>query len=135
MKANTAILCLFTLLITWNNKVFSQDDSWTAPKYANDIKNPLKGDVKAVVAGQTIFNQMCIVCHGVGGKGNGVAGVSLTPRPANFLSKSVIGETDGAIFWKLTEGKPPMASYKDLLTEDQRWKLVDYIRQLQSPKH
>lgn len=108
-----------------------QDPTWIAPKYANDIKNPYKGDEKATAKGKKLFNSMCYICHGKTGEGNGFAGVSLTPRPANFLSTFVKNETDGAIFWKMTEGKPPMASYKDLLTEDQRWDLVCYIRKLQ----
>lgn len=75
---------------------------------------------------------MCVICHGDKGKGNGAAGVSLTPRPANFLAITVRHESDGAIFWKLSEGNPPMASYKTLLTETQRWQLVLFIRQLES---
>ncbi|NOY46809.1 MAG: cytochrome c [Chlorobi bacterium] len=65
------------------------------------------------------------------GDGKGGGGVSLNPKPANFLALSVSDQTDGALFWKLTEGKPPMASYKDLLSENQRWKLISYIRTLE----
>ena len=43
-------------------------------------------------------------------------------------------ETDGEIFWKITMGKPPMSSYDELLTEDQRWQLVNYVRQLNMKK-
>lgn len=130
MKKICAILiiaCSFLL----SNSALAQL-AWVAPKYSNDIKNPLKDNKNATAKGKKIFSQMCIVCHGVTGKGNGVAGVSLDPRPANFLSIDVRNETDGAIFWKLTEGKPPMAAYKDLLTDDQRWELVNYIRHLEA---
>ena len=34
------------------------------------------------------------------------------------------------VFWKITNGKAPMASYDELLSDDQRWKLVNYIREL-----
>jgi len=110
----------------------AQASDWEAPKYANDLKNPFKGDKNAIATGKKIFNQMCVICHGVKGKGNGAAGQSLDPKPSNFLSLNVRNESDGAIFWKLTEGRPPMASYKDLLTEDQRWMLVNYIRELEN---
>lgn len=78
-----------------------------------------------------MFNQMCAICHGNKGDGKDVGGVSLNPKPADFLSINVKNETDGAIFWKMTNGKSPMASYKDMLTENQRWQLVTYIRQLE----
>ena len=77
---------------------------------------------------------MCVLCHGLQGKGNGQAGLSLVKKPANFLALKVINQTDGNIFWKITNGKAPMASYEELLTDDQRWKLVNYIRELEVNK-
>jgi hypothetical protein len=54
---------------------------------------------------------------------------------SKILSKAMLRllkkESDGVIFWKITNGKPPMASYEELLTEDQRWELVNYIRELE----
>ena len=55
---------------------------------------------------------------------------NLKPRPGNFTKDAVQLQTDGAIYWKMTEGRAPMASYKTALTEQQRWQLVNYIRQL-----
>ena len=67
-------------------------------------------------------------------KGKWPSWVSLVKKPANFLALKVINQTDGNIFWKITNGKAPMASYEELLTEDQRWKLVNYIRELNRNK-
>jgi mono/diheme cytochrome c family protein len=102
-----------------------------APAAANNLKDPFSGNPGAIAEGKQLFKTMCIICHGETGKGNGVAGVTLVPHPANFLSAKVRAESDGALFWKMTEGNAPMASYKTILTEDQRWKLVSYIRDLQ----
>jgi len=104
---------------------------WVAPAAANNLKDPFSGNPGAIAEGKQLFKTMCIICHGETGKGNGVAGVTLVPHPANFLSAKVRAESDGALFWKMTEGNAPMASYKTILTEDQRWKLVSYIRDLQ----
>ena len=38
--------------------------------------------------------------------------------------------SDGALFWKITQGRPPMTSFRTLLTDDQRWQVVNYIRTL-----
>ena len=47
-----------------------------------------------------------------------------------FLSAENKLDPDGAIFWKITNGRPPMASYKLALKDSQRWQLVNYIREL-----
>jgi len=72
----------------------------------------------------------CAICHGKKGKGDGVAGMALKPRPADFTKDVIQKQTDGAIYWKLTEGKAPMAAYKETLSEEQRWQLVNFIRSL-----
>lgn len=111
------------------NVTFGQT-TWTAPAAANNYKNPYKGNPNATAAGKTLFKQFCAICHGDKGKGDGLAGINLKPRPANFTKDAVQSQTDGAIFWKMTEGRAPMASYKTVLTEQQRWQLVNYIREL-----
>jgi len=131
MKANFKFLVLFALLIIGGIKCIAQEISWSAPEYSNSLQNPFKGNQKATDEGKVIFNQMCVLCHGSNGQGNGEAGLTLQPHPANFLALNIKNQTDGAIFWKITNGKAPMASYFELLNDDQRWKLVNYIRELE----
>ena len=122
---------LFLLAFLSSAPLLAQNNTWVAPESANDLKNPFADNPQASAKGQRLFNQMCAICHGRKGDGTGGGGVSLTPKPADFLSKRVKEETDGALFWKMTQGNPPMASYKDMLSEDQRWELVNYIRTLE----
>ena len=82
--------------------------------------------------GRKLYASYCASCHGDKGKGDGLAGMTLKPRPANFKKDALQAQSDGAIFWKITEGRAPMAAYKGALTEEQRWQLVNYIRQLGS---
>lgn len=124
-------LLIIVFLVASPLIINAQMKTWVAPKSANDIKNPFNNDETAAAKGKEIFNQICFVCHGLKGDGKGMGAASLNPKPANFLSISVRGESDGAIFWKITEGNLPMASYKDALTENQRWQLVSYIRTLE----
>ncbi len=102
--------------------------AWMAPTSSKTINNPLEGDVQTIKSGKKLFTNMCVICHGNKGRGDGVAGMALNPRPANLSLPSVQDQTDGEIFWKITEGRAPMASYKDILSEDQRWQLVNYMR-------
>lgn len=108
----------------------SIEEEWKAPNEANTIKNPIKGNISETEAGKKLFNQLCVICHGSKGKGDGMAGISLYPRPSNLTTEKVQKQTDGALFWKISEGKAPMATYKNVLKEEQRWQLVNYIRTL-----
>lgn len=128
------IFFVLMILIGISDTINAQKDRWIAPEYSNNYVNPFKNKESATLEGKKIFNQMCVLCHGLQGKGNGEAGLSLEKKPANFLALNVVKETDGAIFWKITQGKPPMASYEGLLSDVQRWQLVNYIRQLEKKK-
>ncbi len=131
MKLKFQGICLILFFLLGYNQMKAQKAVWTAPESANELKNPLAGNQAATLQGKKTFNQMCYLCHGMKGKGDGMAGAALDPKPANFLSLRVKNESDGAIFWKITHGNPPMMSYKDALTDDQRWQLVNYIRVLE----
>jgi mono/diheme cytochrome c family protein len=104
--------------------------AWIAPKSADSLKNPTAGNLHDAKEGKTIFQTYCVACHGDKGKGNGPSAAGLNPQPANLTLKRIQKQTDGAFFWKITTGKPPMLSWKYTLTKKQRWELVDYIREL-----
>jgi len=109
--------------------LIAQNRNWSAPPEADKIVNPLKGNTDATKKGKKLYVQMCAVCHGDLGKGDGIAGTALDPPPGNFTSQKVQTQTDGSLFWKMTNGNPPMIAYKEFLTEEQRWQLVNYIRE------
>jgi mono/diheme cytochrome c family protein len=134
MKSNYLLSVAIALLFFGSNSIIAQKN-WAVPEYTKGLKNPFAGNATATAEGKVIYGQMCVLCHGITGKGNGEAGLSLEKKPANFLAlKNMLDVTDGEIFWKITVGKPPMSSYDELLTEDQRWQLVNYIRQLNRNK-
>ena len=103
-------------------------NTWEAPSSADEIPNPLAGIEKATNNGGKIFNQYCATCHGSKGKGNGPTSGTLNRKPANLTSVKVQSQTDGDIFWKISNGRGNMAAYKSILSKRQRWELVDYIR-------
>ncbi len=111
-------------------KKVQQATPWVAPAAADTIKNPLKGNVKSVEDGKKLYAQNCVVCHGDKGKGDGIAAAGLNPKPADHTSEKIQKQTDGAIFWKMTTGRSPMASYATTFNPAQRWALVNYIRAL-----
>jgi mono/diheme cytochrome c family protein len=112
--------------------LFLGGNEWVAPPEAKKLVNPLKGNTASIEAGQKIFKQQCSMCHGTKGKGDGMAGMSLNPHPANLTSEKVQQQTDGEIFWKISTGRNSMPSYKNILSEEQRWQVVNYIRTLKT---
>jgi mono/diheme cytochrome c family protein len=116
--------------VSQNKYVTVQQKKWVAPASADKIVNPLKGDANAAASGKKLYKTLCLVCHGPKGKGDGMAGAGLTPKPADLTSDAVQSQTDGAIFWKIAEGRSPMASYKSSIPEKKRWEIINYIRTL-----
>ena len=108
----------------------AQKGPWTAPKDADNVKNPIAGNAASVAAAKTLYVANCGPCHGDKGRGDGPAAQGLNPKPADHTSAMVQGESDGAIFWKMSEGRTPMPGYKKIFTDEQRWGLVNYIRTL-----
>ena len=122
------IISLFVMFGMIQNP--QQKNDWLAPKSADTLKNPLVNNYNATMQGKILFEKKCVSCHGDKGKGDGVAGIALNPHPHDLTSAMVQKQTDGALFWKITYGKSPMATYQVILTNDQRWHLVNYMRQL-----
>lgn len=107
-----------------------EQDKWEAPASADKIQNPLKGDAKATASGKKIYKMLCFVCHGPKGKGDGMGGTGLAPKPADLTSAAFQSQSDGAIFWKIEQGRSPMPSYKTSIPEKKRWEIINYLRTL-----
>jgi mono/diheme cytochrome c family protein len=131
MKKQYAFLAFLLIL----GQSIAQPTNWVAPKEANDVKNPFAGNTAILAEAKSLYAANCSPCHGDKGKGDGVAAGGLNPKPADHTSAAVQAETDGSLFWKLSEGRQPMPGYKKIFTDQQRWELITFIRTLaKNPK-
>jgi mono/diheme cytochrome c family protein len=107
------------------------EQPWSAPEATRKVKNPIPVTQKSLAAGAQLFHENCASCHGETGVGDGPTGKLLKKKPANLTeSKLMSEESDGSLFWKISEGRPPMPSWRDDLTKTERWQLVNYVRKL-----
>ena len=97
--------------------------------------NPVPFGKKSIERGKTVFYQYCYSCHGMEGKGIG-PGAEYVGRPvADLTDINVRKESDGVLFWKITEGNMPrpMPVFRSFLKKEDVWDMINYIRTL-SPK-
>lgn len=102
---------------------------WIAPEAEKAKKSPLPPSAKAVADGKKSAQVNCVTCHGASGKGDGAAAAALNPKPADWTSARVQSESDGELFWKISNGRGAMPPWKHL-PESERWSLVQFIRSL-----
>ncbi len=102
---------------------------WSAPQQARQMPNPVPATPQTIAAGMSVYMDRCQNCHGEYGNGKGSRADKLSVQPSDFTdSHAMISQTDGELFWKISEGHKPMPSFKKKLSEEQRWQLVDFIR-------
>jgi mono/diheme cytochrome c family protein len=102
---------------------------WKAPPTVVNRPNPVPANANTIALGQKLYVSNCMTCHGQSGKGDGPGGAALEKKPADLAARVRAGESDGELFWKITEGRSPMVSWKSL-SETQRWELVNYLKTL-----
>ncbi len=111
------------------------DEPWKVPASADQKKNPIPAEAQSLASGKEIYVQNCLPCHGVSGKGDGPASRALEKRPGNLTDAKLMNtQTDGALFWKISEGRGPMPQWKDAFAEEDLWRVINYIRTLASKK-
>lgn len=122
-----AVLSIVFILCFMSFIRITQED-WEAPKEAKAKKNPVVADQVSLAEGKKVYEKECLSCHGKKGKGDGPKAEELDKAVRDIGVPKTQNQTDGELFWKISEGKKPMPSTKKILTETQRWQVVIYIR-------
>jgi cbb3-type cytochrome oxidase cytochrome c subunit len=86
----------------------------------------------AANAGRGIYTQNCAACHGLDGLGNGPNSITLEKKPANFTRAFYKQYPDDFWFYRVSEGVigTRMPRFNEILTEEERWYLVAYLKTL-----
>lgn len=123
------IFILFLIVAAGGAAYLYYHSDWRVPEQMKKVQNPYAANSEAVDAGMMVYMEHCKSCHGEDGDGKGEKAKELSVAPANFTdARAMSTVTDGELFWKITRGRRPMPSFKDKLTDEERWQLVVYIR-------
>ena len=108
-----------------------QKDPWIVPESNKKMKNPVASDAESIAAGKALWTTHCKSCHGAKGLGDGPKAATLKTEPGDFSKTETQSQTDGSLFYKTSEGRDDMPSFKKKIPDqDDIWSLVNYLRTL-----
>jgi len=104
---------------------------WPVPANFAKMVNPVKADAESISAGKALWNLHCSSCHGKKGLGDGSKAAQLKTQPQDMTLASFQSQSDGSIFYKTSEGRDDMPSFKKKISDpDDIWNLVNFVRTL-----
>lgn len=108
-----------------------QQKPWTVPAKNAAMKNPEKAELALIKTGKDLYVKHCNSCHGKKGKGDGPKAAQLETQSGNFTTAAFQQEPDGALFYKISEGRKDMPSFKKKIPgANDIWNVVNYLRTL-----
>ncbi|MBI5539686.1 MAG: cytochrome c [Bacteroidia bacterium] len=121
LSRSAILLIVFTICLVYNS--FAQ--VWIVPDNKKKKTSSFKFSQVSVSDGEAIYLKTCQSCHGIPGKENFA---KLNPSPGDLSTDKVQKQLDGELFFKITMGRGLMPSFKNVLKEEERWKLISYLR-------
>jgi mono/diheme cytochrome c family protein len=125
---NKKISLIVTLVLFLSVQIFAEE--WTVPADQKNKVNPQEYNLANINKGKELYLKNCKSCHGDPGKNNVLP---LVPPPVDITSEKMQKNTEGELFYKITVGRAAMPQFKATISDDDRWRIVNYISNF-SPK-
>jgi len=122
LNINKVFLVLVFIAFYFNSIA---QDVWTVPAEQSKITSPQPFTKSTARDGKDLFNAKCKSCHGAVGTNSSLP---LNPKPGDPASEKFSKQTDGDLFYKMTNGRGAMPAFASQLSEEERWKIISYIR-------
>jgi mono/diheme cytochrome c family protein len=100
-------------------------------KLSSDTATRKKEILEILDRGESRFNITCLPCHGKLGDGNGMVALRGFRHPPNYTDERLLKAPTSHFYDVITNGFGAMPSYAEVVTPDDRWKIIAYIRALQ----
>jgi mono/diheme cytochrome c family protein len=99
------------------------------------ITSPVEATEDSIGKGKELFDNYCTTCHGLDGGGHGPAAHGITTFPRQLWAwNNADSSADGYLFWFITNGRNEMPPWGVILTENERWDVINYIKTLKQPE-
>ena len=102
---------------------------------SRDVANPVQRNAQTSRRVGPLYTQNCAMCHGVNGDGQSVVATHFRSNnrvpPVDLRAQRVASRTDGELHWIITNGLGGMPPFGSLLSDEERWLLVQSIRDFQ----
>ena len=99
--------------------------SLSSPLYSNSRS----ASQEVLESGEKVYERVCSNCHGESGDGTGHSGTFLPVKPRDFTNcKFQKKRADGELYYVIKFGSWPMPPMIPLITEEEAWEVVAYIR-------
>ena len=132
-KLTITVAVTFILVLTAAFKINFQETPkpWPVPDKNAKMANPVKSDAESLKTGKELWAKHCQSCHGKAGKGDGQKAAQLKTAVGDFTSAETQKQSDGSLFYKTSEGRDDMPSFKKKIPDEEEiWAVVNYIRTL-----
>lgn len=117
-----SLVILFTIAFSST----SNAQGWDVPEAQKNKNSNLVFDAATAAEGQSIYSKNCASCHGEPTKANGMK--SMNPIPPDLAGAKTNALTDGELSYILATGRGMMPSFKNVMSETDRWKMISYLR-------
>ena len=102
-----------------------QGKPWRVPDNYKNMKNPVKSDASVLSDAKALYSTHCKSCHEAKGLGDGNKAAQLKTDPGDFSIAAFQSQSDGSLFYKLSEGRDDMPEFKKKIPDaDDRWSIV-----------
>jgi mono/diheme cytochrome c family protein len=102
-----------------------------AQRAGRELVNPFPPTDANLARGKQVFENVCIVCHGPRGEGDGAI-IGRFPNPPSLLAAHARALPDGQLFHVILRGQGIMPSHAAQVLPDDRWKVILHVRWLQA---
>ncbi|MEX2356124.1 MAG: cytochrome c [Thermaerobacterales bacterium] len=104
----------------------------TVPDDARTDTIPVTVTEESLARARTIYNNRCAVCHGPDGNADIPAARAMEPPPVDFTEPSFAAMEPGVSYHVIAHGVEgtAMPGFRQSISEDDRWQLVAFLRQV-----
>lgn len=119
----------------WINFPYPYPEGVEGYEMAVNLKNPVPYSEAMMEEAADLYSKFCTHCHGDKGDGKGTIALNGKIEGIPDYAGNIKTLPEGKIYHSISYGKGVMGAHAPLLTKEERWKLVHYVRKFQDDNY